>query len=489
MPPTRRVRPPESFPSVSAPPLPLGDFPMSKILIVDDEVRILMLIQTLLKGNGYETIAAKSGEEALGILAQGGIDVMITDLRMAPMDGLTLIKEVKKTHAKLPMILLTAYASVETAIDAMKCGAFDYLTKPFKVDEMLATVKRAEAAAAEGGGAKDADAAGGAASRYRFENIVATSPAMLKVCEMIQRVAPTAATVLIYGESGTGKEVVARAIHSHSPRKEKPWVAVNCAAIPADLLESELFGHVKGAFTGAVADKPGLFETANGGTIFLDEVSSMPLPLQGKLLRVLQEKEIRRVGGNDTIPVDVRVIAASNANLEQMAAEGTFRTDLYYRFAVITIEIPPLRDRAEDILPLAAHFLRGEAPSGASAPTLGKDAQDILSAYKWPGNVRELENAIKHAVTFRQEGEIRPEDLPEKIVARARETLASAPPAAAAAAAPQSLKSFLKNKEKEYLSRILADSDGDKEKAAKTLQVSLATLYRKISDDAPAASK
>ena len=459
---------------------------MSKILIVDDEVRILMLIQTLLKGNGYETIAAKTGEEALGILAQGGIDVMITDLRMAPMDGLTLIKEVKKTHAKLPMILLTAYASVETAIDAMKCGAFDYLTKPFKVDEMLATVKRAEAAAAEGGGAKDADA-GGAATRYRFENIVATSPAMLKVCEMIQRVAPTAATVLIYGESGTGKEVVARAIHSHSPRKEKPWVAVNCAAIPADLLESELFGHVKGAFTGAVADKPGLFETANGGTIFLDEVSSMPLPLQGKLLRVLQEKEIRRVGGNDTIPVDVRVIAASNANLEQMAAEGSFRTDLYYRFAVITIEIPPLRDRPEDILPLAAHFLRGEAPGGAAAPTLGKEAQDILAAYKWPGNVRELENAVKHAVTFRQEGEIRPEDLPEKIVARARETLASAPPASASASAPQSLKSFLKGKEKEYLARIMADSGGDKEKAAKTLQVSLATLYRKISDDAPAA--
>ena len=461
---------------------------MSKILIVDDEVRILMLIQTLLKGNGYETIAAKTGEEALGILAQGGIDVMITDLRMAPMDGLTLIKEVKKTHAKLPVILLTAYASVETAIEAMKCGAFDYLTKPFKVDEMLATVKRAEAAAAEGGGGGADAAAADAPTRYRFENIVATSPAMLKVCEMIQRVAPTAATVLIYGESGTGKEVVARAIHSHSPRKEKPWVAVNCAAIPADLLESELFGHVKGAFTGAVADKPGLFETANGGTIFLDEVSSMPLPLQGKLLRVLQEKELRRVGGNDTIPVDVRVIAASNANLEQMAAEGSFRTDLYYRFAVITIEIPPLRDRTEDILPLAAHFLRGEAPAGAAAPTLGKEAQDILMAYKWPGNVRELENALKHAVTFRQEGEIGPADLPEKIVARAREALASAPQAAAAAAAPQSLKSFLKGKEKEYLARIMADSGGDKEKAAKTLQVSLATLYRKISDDSAAAS-
>ena len=462
---------------------------MSKILIVDDEVRILMLIQTLLKGNGYETIAAKTGEEALGILEQGGIDVMITDLRMVPMDGLTLIKEVKKGHPKLPVILLTAYASVETAIDAMKFGAFDYLTKPFKVNEMLATVKRAEAVAAK----SSAAAAGGAEdgpARYRFEGFIATSPSMLKVCEMIQRVAPTAATVLVYGESGTGKEVVARAIHSHSPRKEKPWVAVNCAAIPADLLESELFGHMKGSFTGAVQDKPGLFEVADGGTIFLDEVSSMPLPLQGKLLRVLQEKELRRVGASETIPVDVRVIAASNRNLEQMAAEGAFRTDLYYRFAVITIDIPPLRDRPEDILPLARHFLQAETADRPAAPGIEKAAQDVLLAYKWPGNVRELENAVKHAVTFRTEGDIRVEDLPERVAARAREAMDSAP-AAAAGPSPQSLKGFLKLKEKEYLDRILADSGGDKEKAAKTLQVSLATLYRKISDDGvqPAAPK
>ena len=320
-----------------------------------------------------------------------------------------------------------------------------------------------------------------------FGRVVGRSDAMRRVFHLAETYAPTEATVMIAGETGTGKEVMAREIHAHSPRRGGPFLVIDCAALSRELVESELFGHVKGAFTGAVADKPGLFETANGGTIFLDEVSSMPLPLQGKLLRVLQEKEIRRVGGNATIPVDVRVIAASNANLEQMAAEGAFRTDLYYRFAVITIEIPPLRDRTEDILPLAAHFLRGEAPAGAAAPTLGKEAQDILMAYKWPGNVRELENALKHAVTFRPEGEIGPADLPEKIVARARESLASAPPAAAAAAAPQSLKSFLKNKEKEYLSRILADSDGDKEKAAKTLQVSLATLYRKISDDAPAA--
>lgn len=452
---------------------------MAKILIVDDEVRILILIQSLLKANGYETVTAKSGDEALSILGQGGIDLMITDLRMAPMDGLTLIKEVKKTYQKLPVILLTAYASVETAIDAMKCGAFDYLTKPFKVDEMLATVKRAENAAKEGA-AVPHDAAGNPPLRYQFENMIATSPTMLKVCEMVQRVAPTAATVLIYGESGTGKEVVAKAIHNASPRKDRPWVAVNCAAIPADLLESELFGHMKGSFTGAVADKKGLFEVANGGSIFLDEVSSLPLPLQGKLLRVLQEKEIRRVGGNDTIPVDVRVIAASNSNLEQMASEGKFRTDLYYRFAVITIDIPPLRDRKEDILPLATHFLKVET-DGKEGPaiTLSKEAQDLLMAYGWPGNVRELENAIKHAVTFAQNGPIKPTDLPQRVQDRAQE----AKEADGDNPQSQSLKGFLKLKEKEYLNKILSNSNGDKEKAAKTLQVSLATLYRKISDD------
>lgn len=456
---------------------------MSKILIVDDEPRILLLLQSLLKANGYDVETARDGDAAIEVVRKGGVDITVTDLRMTPMDGMTLFRELKAISPSMPVILLTAYASVETAIDAMKSGIFDYLTKPFKVDDMIACLKRAEEQLAK----SDTRAAQvERPSRYRFENLIASSPVMLGVCETIQKVAPTAATVLINGESGTGKEVIAKTIHRNSTRAAKPWVAVNCAAIPENLLESEMFGHVKGSFTGAVSDKEGLFEAANGGTLFLDEISSMPLILQGKLLRVLQEKEIRRVGGTKSIPVDVRVIAASNANLEEAVVKGTFRSDLYYRFAVITIEIPPLRDRTEDILPLAAHFLRGEAPAGAAAPTLGKEAQDILMAYKWPGNVRELENALKHAVTFRQEGEIGPADLPEKIVARAREALASAPQAAAAAAAPQSLKSFLKGKEKEYLARIMADSGGDKEKAAKTLQVSLATLYRKISDDAPA---
>ncbi|HRU70396.1 MAG TPA: sigma-54 dependent transcriptional regulator, partial [Kiritimatiellia bacterium] len=273
---------------------------MPKILIVDDEARILLLLQSLLKANGYDAVTAKDGSSALETVRNGDYDLVITDLRMSPMDGLTLFKEIKVLRPELPVILLTAYASVETAIEAMKNGAFDYLSKPFKVDEMLDTVKRAIESSRNAASAAVADP--NAPLRYQFENLIATNSTMLQVCEMIQRVGPTAATVLINGESGTGKEVIARTIHNTSLRKDKPWVAVNCAALPENLLESEMFGHVKGAFTGAVADKEGLFETANGGTLFLDEIASLPLLLQGKLLRVLQEKEIRRVGGNKSIP-------------------------------------------------------------------------------------------------------------------------------------------------------------------------------------------
>ena len=365
---------------------------MPKILIVDDEARILLLLQSLLKANGYETVTAKDGSSALDAIKTEDFDLVISDLRMAPMDGLTLFKEIKTLQPALPVILLTAYASVETAIEALKNGAFDYLSKPFKVDEMLDTVKRAIESSRNAAAAAVADP--NAPLRYQFENLIATNSTMLQVCEMIQRVGPTAATVLINGESGTGKEVIARTIHNTSPRKEKPWVAVNCAALPENLLESEMFGHVKGAFTGAVVDKEGLFETANGGTLFLDEISSLPLLLQGKLLRVLQEKEIRRVGGNKSIPVDVRVIAASNSNLEQLVAQGTFRADLYYRFAVITLDIPALRDRPEDILPPARHFIRSETAGLKAQPALSQEAADLLVAYAWPGNVRELENAI-----------------------------------------------------------------------------------------------
>ena len=458
---------------------------MTKILVVDDEARILLLLQSLLKANGFDAATAKDGLQALELLKRDAFDLVISDLRMSPMDGMTLFREIKTLFPSMPVILLTAYASVETAIEAMKCGAFDYLTKPFKVDEMMATIRRAEEHLKNNTSvvvAVDPNAP----LRYQFENLIATNSAMLQVCEMIQRVAPTGATVLINGESGTGKEVIARSIHNTSLRKDKPWVAVNCAALPENLLESEMFGHVKGAFTGAVTEKEGLFETANNGTLFLDEISSLPLMLQGKLLRVLQEKEIRRVGGTKNIPIDVRVIAASNSNLEQMVVQGGFRADLYYRFAVITLDIPPLRDRPEDILPLARHFIRAESVAFKTQPTLSQEAADILVSYKWPGNVRELENAVKHAVTFLQDEVITPDLLPPRILTRAQEAKTQNAAAIAATGSNTSLKGFLKLKEKEYLEQILSSTHGDKEKAAETLQVSLATLYRKLSDDEPA---
>lgn len=448
---------------------------MSKILIVDDEPRILLLMQSLLKANGFSVVTAKDGPAALELVRKGDVDITVTDLRMAPMDGMQLFKEIQALYPAMPVILLTAYASVETAIDAMKSGIFDYLTKPFKVDDMVTCLRRAEEKIAKSG---TAAAAVDIPVRYRFENLIASSPTMVNVCDTIQKVAPTAATVLINGESGTGKEVIARTIHRNSTRAAKPWVAVNCAAIPENLLESEMFGHVKGAFTGAVADKQGLFEVANGGTLFLDEISSMPLILQGKLLRVLQEKEIRRVGGTKDIPVDVRVIAASNANLEEAVVKGTFRSDLYYRFAVITIDIPPLRKRTDDILPLARHFIQAEISGSKPIPSISPEAVELLTAYDWPGNVRELENAIKHALTFHQSGEITPELLPQKIL----DHKPTATPATGSGD-NASLKSYLKAKEKEYIEQILNTTGGDKEKAAETLKVNLSTLYRKLSDD------
>jgi len=450
---------------------------MANILIVDDEPRILLLLQSLLKANGYVVETARDGNAALDIVRKGNTDITVTDLRMTPMDGMSLFKEIHAIFPDMPVILLTAYASVNTAIEAMKGGIFDYITKPFKVDDMLACLKRAEEKLQKNSTSSSADVP----LKYHFDNFVATSPAMLKVCETIEKVAPTAATVLINGESGTGKEVIAKTIHKASTRVNRPWVAVNCAALPENLLESEMFGHVKGAFTGAYADKVGLFESANGGTLFLDEISSLPLVLQGKLLRALQEHEIRRVGGTKDIKVDVRVIAASNANLEEAVVKGTFRSDLYYRFAVITIDIPPLRKRPEDILPLARHFISVETPKGQPVPGIAQDAAKVLAAYNWPGNVRELENAIKHALTFRQGGDITAALLPPKITSAVAEQGANG--AAAASHESTSLKGFLKQKEREYIEHILNATNGDKEKAAETLKVNLSTLYRKLSDD------
>jgi len=454
---------------------------MSKILIVDDEPRILLLMKSLLKANGHEVTTTGDGASALEIVKKGEIDIVVTDLRMQPMDGMALFREITAFNPGIPVILLTAYASVETAIEAMKKGIFDYLTKPFKVDDLLACLKRAEEKLQKNSAAVSTSAT--EPLRYQFENFIASSPAMAEVCNTISKVAPTAATVLINGESGTGKEVIARAIHKSSTRAGKPWVAVNCAAIPSELLESEMFGHVKGAFTGAVSDKEGLFEAANGGTLFLDEISSMPLLLQGKLLRVLQEKEIRRVGGTKDIPVDVRIIAASNSNLEEAVVKGTFRSDLFYRFAVITIDIPPLRKRPEDILPLARHFIAMETEKGRVQPVLSEAAIKVLLSYNWPGNVRELENCIKHALTFLQGGEITPGELPSRVVEHRASAEELGSVSAADVSQSASLKSFLKQKEREYIGQILNAAGGDKEKAAETLKVNLSTLYRKLSGE------
>lgn len=304
---------------------------------------------------------------------------------------------------------------------------------------------------------------------------------MRKVCDMIERVAPTTTTVLVYGESGTGKELIARALHRYSPRKDETFMAINCAALPAPLMESELFGYVKGAFTGANATKQGLFETAHSGTLFLDEIGSMPLEVQSKLLRVLQDKQIRKVGGSDHTEVDLRIIAATNEKLETLIEQGRFREDLYYRLSVISIDIPPLRKRPEDLLPLIDYILRRELGPDADLPSIDHEAQSILDNYNWPGNVRELENAIQHALTFARQGMITKDTLPAKIVGTVEEGIRSGIITSRHDRFKgKSLKAFLHEREREFLQRTIEDMHGDKEKAANELGISLATLYRKL---------
>ena len=458
---------------------------MPRILLIDDEPRMLSLLNTILKGEGYTLTPVQDSSKVPELLNTEVFDLMITDIRMTPIDGLELLKIARQVRPSMPVIILTAYGSVETAIEAMKLGTFDYVTKPFKMDELLITIQRAleySRALSENIELKEE-----LVGRYKFENIVAESAAMRNVCEMIKRVAPADTTVLITGESGTGKELVAKAIHLNSRRKDKRFVAVNCAALPEALLESEMFGHMKGAFTGASSNKDGLFETANGGTLFLDEIPSMPISIQGKLLRVLQEKEIRRVGGNDNIQVDVRVIAATNTSLEAMIKQGTFREDLYYRLSVIPIDIKPLRDRQDDILPLVYHVLRNETAEGREVPKLMPEVRDVLERYTWPGNVRELENAMKHAITFAQDNKITVDVLPPRILNQVKPAEHTSGPADnnVDSFKNKSLKTFLREREKEYLEQVLAISKGDKEKAAKALRISLATLYRKLPEEHP----
>jgi DNA-binding NtrC family response regulator len=456
---------------------------MARILLVDDEPSILSVLSGLLKGKGFEIQPSLGGEKAMELLQQEAYDLMITDIRMEPVDGLELLKTAKSLHPNMSVIVVSAYGSVETAVEAMKEGAFDYVTKPFKVDELMITVQRAleyRRALHENQQLK-------AQLNFRagLSDIIAESAPMRKICSMIERVAPTDQTVLIGGESGVGKEVIAKAIHSNSIRKNEPFVPINCAALPEPLLESELFGHVKGSFTGASSDKEGLFEVASGGTIFLDEIGSMPMSLQSKLLRVLQENEIRRVGGTKQIKVDPRVIAATNDELEQLISEGKFREDLYYRLSVIPLVIAPLRERTEDVLPLAHFFMRSISDkAGVPTPELSADVQMILESYAWPGNVRELENAIRHACTFANDGVLEPEDLPARVVTRAKNGSNGSANGSINTSEykGRSLKGFLREIEKDFILRTINEHHGDKDAAAKALQVSLATLYRKLPD-------
>ena len=456
---------------------------MARILIVDDEPTILNLLNKILTGQGHEVRPASNGEKALEFLNSETFDLMVSDINMTPIDGMELLRKARQDYPDLGVIMLTAYGTVGTAVEAMKEGAFDYITKPFKLDELVLTIQRA--LEYHNAFTENKDLKAQIAHLEKLDGIVAESPGMRKVCDMVERVAPTNTTVLIYGESGTGKELVARALHRYSPRKDQTFMAINCAALPAQLMESEMFGHVKGAFTGATATKAGLFETAHGGTLFLDEISSMPLEIQSKLLRVLQDKQIRKVGGSTHTEVDVRIIAASNEKLENLIGQGKFREDLYYRLSVISIDIPPLRSRPEDILPLVDHVLRRELGQNAEIPMLDHEVQKILDNYNWPGNVRELENVMQHALAFAQQsGTITKDVLPAKMVESVEEGLRSGIITSRHEQYKgKSLKAFLHEREIEFLQRTIESMGGDKEKAAQKLGISLATLYRKLPAD------
>ena len=455
---------------------------MAKILIADDDPTILSLLNKILLSKGYEVKLAEHGGVAEKLLKSEQFDLLISDIKMEPVDGMQLLKKTRQLRPHVGTIMLTAYATVATAVEAMKEGAFDYIPKPFKIDELLETVKRAldyQKSLSE-----QISGTGHIEAKKYFGNIIAESDQMINVCEMIKRVAPTKTTIMITGDSGTGKELVAEAIHSFSARSDGPFIPVNCAALPETLMESELFGHTKGAFTGASAEKIGLFEAAKSGTLFLDEINSIPHALQSKLLRAIQNKKIRKVGGTQEFEVDVRILAASNQNLETMVKEGSFREDLFYRLSVISIDIPPLKTRPEDILPLAQHFIALELEPGEEFPTMDNAVLSILQNYTWPGNVRELQNVIQHCLTFLHDCKITKETLPSKLIVSYEEN-----PGAQMAALTgefekgKSLKAFLRAKEKEYLKTVIDTMGGDKAAAAKELNISLATLYRKLPEE------
>ncbi len=444
---------------------------MTELLLVDDEKSVRTTLTLFLKKEGYLVDQAADGDEAVVMMKEKYFDLVITDLKMKTMDGLDVLKKAKEINPMMEVIVLTGHGTVETGVEAMKCGAYDYITKPPDLDEfkmliakalehknLKTTVEQLQDAVKE---------------KYSFENIIGKSKEIMSVLSMVSKVAGTDSTILISGESGTGKELIARAIHISSRRKNRTFIAINCGAIPESLQESELFGHVRGAFTSAIRDKRGLVEEANGGTLFLDEVGEMSPSAQVKLLRFLQDGEIRRVGENEPIFADVRVLAATNKVLEKAVEEGKFREDLYYRLNVIPIEIPPLRKRRDDIVLLVNHFLaKYNANAKKKVDSFSPEALALLTGYYWPGNVRELENAVERAVILATRNVIMPDDLPPSIhTGRKSEAL----PVESGAG-----EKTLDELEKDHILQTLEKHNWNQKKASDSLGISTTTLWRKL---------
>jgi len=449
----------------------------AKILIVDDELNMRLVLKAILKKEGYEVSTAADGLEALKILEAEKIAVVATDLKMPRLDGMGLLDRIMRDDPAMPVIILTAYGTVATAVDALKMGAFDYITKPFEQDELKAVILKAVNTRLIN--AKELSAETGEAHSYR---IIGTSPPMAEIQEVIRKVSPTTTAVLITGETGTGKELIARAIHRNSARKDQPFIRINCAAIAENLVESELFGYEKGAFTGAVTTKPGRFELAHKGTLFLDEVGEIPREMQAKVLQAIQDQSFERVGGLKTLSVDVRLIAATNRDLQQRVKEGKFREDLFYRLNVFPIHIPPLRERIEDILPLTDHFIRKfNRKLGRAIEGIDPAVRDDLVAYPWPGNIRELEHLIERMVLMAEQPILTRELVPPDVVKAVRELHPAAPgPGLKEMPGRDALKSHLEESEKQIIARCLEECGGNVTRAAERLGLSRKGLQLKM---------